>query len=145
MKSISLQGTDGLFYATTRSACFDITSKEDIEFPPFDGTFSFKAVPTGITWNVISHEEGRRVLVARVYPRSGLCKRGLMMVNSPGIIDEDYEGEWHVLLVNMTDRPVSIKAGERIAQCEIGFSEQCELINVKNNIRGSGGFGSTGN
>jgi len=53
-----------------------------------------------------------------VQPRSGLAsRRGITVVNSPGLIDEGYRGELKVVLLN-TDRdaPFHIRPGDRIAQ-----------------------------
>ena len=53
-----------------------------------------------------------------VQPRSGLAsRRGITVVNSPGLIDEGYRGELKVVLLN-TDpvEPFHIRPGDRIAQ-----------------------------
>lgn len=81
-------------------------------------------------------------------PRSGLAlKQGLTCLNSPGTIDADYRGEVQVLLVNLSDQPVTLKRGERIAQLVIARVEQAQLVEVADlspSERGAGGFGSTG-
>jgi len=52
-----------------------------------------------------------------------------------------------VLLVNLSDKPVAISSGDRIAQMVIASYEKAELTEVSNlsdTERGDGGFGSTG-
>lgn len=85
---------------------------------------------------------------AQVRPRSGLAfKRGLTVLNSPGTIDADYRGEIGVILVNLSNEPVTIEKGERIAQLVIAKHERAEWEEVEvlsETVRGAGGFGSTG-
>lgn len=84
-----------------------------------------------------------------VQPRSGLAwKRGISIVNTPGLIDSHYRGEIKVILVNLDPvQSVEIKRGEKIAQLVIQKVERCELLEVEElteTVRGEGGFGSTG-
>ena len=85
---------------------------------------------------------------AQVRPRSGLAlKHGITVLNSPGTIDSDYRGEIGVLLINLSDTPFVINAGERIAQMVVARHEQAELIEVEeldDTERGAGGYGHTG-
>jgi dUTP pyrophosphatase len=83
-----------------------------------------------------------------VQPRSGLAfKHGIMVVNSPGLIDAGYRGEVRVALYNSGSESFSVKVGERIAQLvlqrveEPTFSAATELPAT---VRGEGGFGSSG-
>ena len=80
----------------------------------------------------------------QIRPRSGLAaKNGITVLNSPGTIDSDYEGEIMVILVNHSRVRFTIKNGDRIAQAVI-----CPIIRepsyMSASIRGTGGFGSTG-
>ena len=85
----------------------------------------------------------------RLHPRSGLSlKRGLVLANSEGIVDVDYQEEVFVLLTNISEIAQTIKRGDRIAQAEIVSNEPVNFIVVtkrpeKHSERG-GGFGSTG-
>jgi dUTP pyrophosphatase len=57
-------------------------------------------------------------LAALTLPRSGLAaRRGISLVNSPGLIDPGYRGEIKIVLHN-TDRsePFTVHVGDRIAQ-----------------------------
>ncbi len=83
-----------------------------------------------------------------VQPRSGLAlKHGIMVVNSPGLIDAGYRGEVRVLLYNSGAEPVAIRVGERIAQLVVQAVEEPDFVAVTElpeTVRGEGGFGSSG-
>ena len=83
-----------------------------------------------------------------VLPRSGLClKKGLTVLNAPGLIDSDYRGEVKVLLYNTTTEDQEVSAGDRIAQLVIMKAELAKFSVVgalDSTDRGDGGFGSTG-
>ncbi len=87
-------------------------------------------------------------LVGLVYARSGLaCKKGLAPANKVGVIDSDYRGEIMVALHNHSNAPVTISAGERVAQMVITpyvFAQYEEATTLDDTDRGAGGFGSTG-
>jgi dUTP pyrophosphatase len=99
-------------------------------------------VPTGLIFAIPSSFEGQ------VRPRSGLAARsGLTVLNAPGTVDSDYRGEVQVLLVNLSDAPVTIAPLERIAQIVIAPVARAELVLVHVHgatARGAGGLGSTG-
>lgn len=84
-----------------------------------------------------------------IVPRSGLAaKHGVSIVNAPGLIDQGYRGELQVLLLN-TDRsaPVSLNAGERIAQLvviSVAELTPLEVDSLGESSRGEKGFGSSG-
>lgn len=84
-----------------------------------------------------------------VTPRSGRALRdGLTVANAPGLIDSGYRGELKVILVNLGAEPVSVAAGDRIAQLVIvpvmlGTPEVRERL-ADGDGRGEAGFGSTG-
>jgi len=85
----------------------------------------------------------------RLHPRSGLSlKRGLVLANSEGIVDVDYQEEVFVLLTNISDVSQRIKRGDRIAQAEIVCNEPTKFIVVtkrpEKHSERAGGFGSTG-
>jgi dUTP pyrophosphatase len=99
-------------------------------------------VPSGISIALPSGYE------AQIRPRSGLAsKHGVTVLNAPGTVDADYRGEIAVLLINLGDAPFAIRRGERIAQMVIAPVVRAELIlaaSLAATVRGSGGFGSTG-
>jgi dUTP pyrophosphatase len=110
----------------------------------------------------VTIEPGMRVLVATgiaiaipdghagfVLPRSGLAlRRGLSVLNAPGLIDAGYRGELKVLLINHDlHAAVTVTRGDRIAQLVIQRVEHVALVPVDElppSPRGAGGFGSTG-
>jgi dUTP pyrophosphatase len=85
----------------------------------------------------------------RLHPRSGLSlKRGLVLANSEGIVDVDYQQQVFVLLTNISALSQTIKAGERIAQAEVTCNERVEFVVLtkapEKHSERAGGFGSTG-
>ena len=86
---------------------------------------------------------------AVITPRSNLTKHKWAMLNSPGIIDSDYRGEWMVKFKCISNdlEAVPYGVGDRIAQvyfervAEVAFAEVEDLDQTG---RGDGGFGSTG-
>lgn len=100
------------------------------------------AVPTGIAVEIPPGFEGQ------VRPRSGRAlEEGLTLVNSPGTVDADYRGEIKVLLVNLGNAPITIRAGDRIAQLVLAPVARARLVEVAElqpSSRGGGGFGHTG-
>lgn len=83
-----------------------------------------------------------------VFARSGLAtKRGLRPSNCVGVVDSDYRGEVIVALHNDSDKCETVHHGDRIAQLVIMpyiSVRLCEVNELSDTERGSGGFGSTG-
>ena len=84
----------------------------------------------------------------KVVPRSGLALwEGISIVNSPGTIDSGYRNEWMAIVVNLSNREVTLKKGDRICQLILGKLFQYEFSptnDLPSSDRGLGGFGSTG-
>jgi len=82
-----------------------------------------------------------------VLPRSGMAlRRGVTVLNAPGLIDAGYRGEVKVLLVNHDAAPVSFARGERIAQLVVLAVPELTLREVADlpaSERGVRGFGSS--
>lgn len=127
-------------YKTELSAGMDLKAnlKEDVVL----NSLERKLIPTGLFIELPAGFE------AQIRPRSGFAlKEGITVLNTPGTIDADYRGEIGVILVNISDKPVVIKDGERICQMVINKIELVNLIEVSqlsDTERGSGGFGHTG-
>ena len=84
---------------------------------------------------------------AEVSQRSGWGKKGLIVTNSPGQIDEDYRGPLCVLVANVGKEILTIKDGDRIGQMRPApvFRFDWEVVDALDETeRGEGGFGSTG-
>ncbi|WP_419804774.1 dUTP diphosphatase [Terriglobus sp.] len=86
---------------------------------------------------------------ALVEDRSGLAMRGITTL--AGVIDPGYRGELKVVLINITDAPITLPAGDRIAQLRLVRRIEAEFVEVEalddtrqTTARGAGGFGSTG-
>lgn len=127
-------------YATEKSAGMDL--KANIIVPIILEPLERAIIPTGLS---IALPDGTE---AQIRPRSGLAaKYGISVLNAPGTIDADYRGEIKVILVNLSNEPVTINPGERIAQMVIARYERVEWEAVESldeTERGVGGFGSTG-
>ena len=80
--------------------------------------------------------------------RSSLHKRGLVLANGIGIGDEDFSGEtdeYKAALYNLTDTPVQIEKGERLAQMMVLPFDRVEWEEVDSlDTESRGGFGTTG-
>jgi len=132
-------------YATEDSGAFDLVACIDkkLEVPPL----SVSLVPTGISVNMMTAVEA---CVGLIFPRSGNGhKRGMVLGNSTGVIDQDYHGQIFVSVLNRNpDTYLTVEPFERIAQFVIvpiitADFKVVEEFSQKTQ-RGSGGFGSTG-
>ncbi|WP_307974023.1 dUTP diphosphatase [uncultured Parolsenella sp.] len=126
-------------YAYEGDAGLDLRSNEDVTLAPLER----RLVSTGLAVAIPDGYAGF------VQPRSGLALReGLSMANTPGLIDAHYRGELKVCAINLdAKKPVHIERGERIAQLVIQKVPTvclCEVSELDETDRGSGGFGSSG-
>jgi len=83
--------------------------------------------------------------VALLWDRSGLGSKGIHRL--AGVIDSGYRGEWKVALVNLSDEPYEIKAGDKIIQCilqEFAPVQIEQVEELKETTRAGAGFGSSG-
>lgn len=126
-------------YQTPGSVAFDLSSSEDTVIQPHE----IQRVPTGLT--ICTPPDHMLLIAAR---SSTPMKKGLMIANGIGIVDQDYCGpgdEIKLQLLNFTDKPVEVKKGERLAQGLFLKLDRVEWEEVKELNTGSrGGFGSTG-
>ena len=83
-----------------------------------------------------------------ILPRSGLGhKHGIILGNSVGVIDSDYQGELMVSLFNNSKKSFLINPGDRIAQfllIPVIKIEYDFVKNFKKTERSTGGFGHSG-
>ena len=127
-------------YAYETDSGFDLHSVEEIHFSPFER----KLVPTGLSFDI---PEGFEI---QVRTKSGLAiKQGLMVLNSPGTVDQGYTGEVKVILMNMNNTAVTVEKGQKVAQgvlCPVESGKKVSLVedDFEDKERGSNGFGSTG-
>ena len=123
-----------------KSAGYDICTPVDITIPPYGIS---DAIQTDIKAYMLDDE------VLQIVPRSSIgFKKGLMLINTIGIIDSDYynnkdnDGNIGFKLKNLTGKEVTIKAGERIMQgifVKYLITDDDECDNER-----TGGIGSTG-
>ncbi len=126
-------------YQTNGSAAVDLHAavKEQITIKPGER----KPILTGFC---MQFPKG---FVAEITPRSGLAlKKGISIVNSPGIVDSDYRDEVGVILINLGSEDFIVNRNDRIAQMNIKKIERAEFKEVKelSSSERKGGFGSTG-
>ena len=88
------------------------------------------------------------------YNKSGVAnKKGLIL--GACVIDNDYEGEIYISLINASDETQKINFGEKIIQVvlrevsyenveEVSIEDLTQLYNQRESERKEGGFGSTG-
>jgi dUTP pyrophosphatase len=125
--------------ATGRAAGFDLAAATDMEIPPR----SIRLVGTGL---VIAVPDG---YFLGIFARSSTpLKRGLMVANGVGVIDADYCGpddEIKIQVFNITDAPVQVARGDRLAQGIVLPCPRVEWNEVEEmTVPTRGGFGSTG-
>ncbi len=125
-------------YQTEGSSGFDLHAVEEAMIKPH----SVGLVKIGIC---LSLEVGYEL---QVRTRSGLAlNHQVMVLNSPGTVDNDYRGEIKVILANLSDKDFKVQVGDRIAQGVVQKTYKAEFIECERldeTSRGSGGFGSTG-
>lgn len=101
-----------------------------------------RLIPTGLALAIPPGFEGQ------VRPRSGLAlKHGIGLINSPGTIDSDYRGEIGLALINLGQKPFTLRRGDRLAQLVINKVYQAAIQSVDDlddTDRGDGGFGHSG-
>ena len=128
-------------YTTSGSAAMDLRAciDESIQLQSKETVL----VPTGLAFYIEDKKYAGIVL-----PRSGLGhKHGIILGNSIGLIDSDYQGELMVSLFNNSTKNFEINPGDRIAQfmlipiilIDFDFVEEFEKTE-----RASGGFGHSG-
>jgi dUTP pyrophosphatase len=126
-------------YGTAESAGFDLAASQDVTIPPRQ----IVLVRTGL---VIEVPAGH--FLAIVARSSTPLKRGLLVANGVGVIDPDYSGptdEVRIQLLNVTDAPVAVQRGDRLAQGIVLPAPRVtweEVDGLREAVRG--GFGTTG-
>jgi len=126
-------------YHSAGAAAFDFLARENTTIAP--GAIGL--VPGNV---IVKVPIGYALLVL---PRSSMPKKkGLICPHSLGLIDHDYHGEKDEIFVqvqNVTESPVTVERGERIAQGLFVKIEKAELTEVDSHGAATrGGFGSTG-
>ena len=128
-------------YAYETDSGFDLHSIEDVTIESLDRAL----VATGLKLDIPENNE------VQIRPKSGLAlKMGLTVLNTPGTVDEGYNGEIKVILFNTSKNPIQITKGMKIAQavvCPVVSGKWINLVEkseIKTKDRNEAGFGSTG-
>lgn len=142
-------------YHTEDAACADLVANINKDTPGahFDGTPDVNKWVVQIpSRNLMKVDVGFEMQLpsgwqAEVSARSGWAKRGLIVTNGPGQIDEDYRGPISVLLGNVGKEIIYVKDGDRIGQIKpvpvFKFVWE-EAESLDETERNDGGFGHTG-
>lgn len=126
-------------YKTKGAVGFDLTARIEVSIKPFEVTL----IPLNIVARV---PKGYGLFL---YSRSSMPgKKGLIVANSVGVIDQDYNGEEDELklaVLNFTKKKVIVEKGERICQAVLAKIAVPKITEVKKmNSKSRGGFGTTG-
>jgi dUTP pyrophosphatase len=139
--SFSNEGAITPQYAYPTDSGMDLYSTEDIDVDPFGRVL----VPTGVHFDIPENYE------IQIRSKSGLAiKEGLMVLNSPGTVDQGYTGEIKVIIFNVNQHPVNIKKNQKIAQAVLTpvvsgkWINLVKVNNIEDKDRSDKGFGSTG-
>ena len=117
-------------------------------------------VPEGHVWNINPNSSalipsGIKAKVPKghaliAFNKSGVAVKKNLIVGAC-VVDEDYQGEIHLHLMNVGDSPIVVGGGEKITPFVLlpVFYDNVEVVELnnlydENTIRGDGGFGSTG-
>jgi len=129
------------FYNYESDSGFDLFSTEEVVLPPFGRAL----VPTGLSFDI---KDGYEI---QVRTKSGLAiNQGLMVLNSPGTVDNGYLGEVKVIVFNTNQTPFTITKGMKVGQavlCPVVNGKWVNLVKkdkLTDKDRGDRGFGSTG-
>lgn len=154
-------------FGTEGSACFDLHAylkpgSSIVGYTPYNKKIPLYVKTTPESTGFITIVSGDRILIPtgiifdipqdhkiHLYVRSSVAlKKGLVLANSVGIIDEDYYHETFVMLHNISGNSVMIEDGERIAQAacvpKYRYSLTQTIQQPQQKTDRTGGFGSTG-
>lgn len=118
---------------------YDLVCSEDFILPPHGSASTAFIIPAGVN---IKSPEG---FFCQIVGRSSAARRGIGVQTA--LIDNGYVGPMFACSWNMTNEPILIKKGERIAQV-VFFPMYIFPIKVVDKLpdttRKDAGFGSTG-
>lgn len=128
-------------YGTEGSAGLDL--RACLDEPMVIPANTTELIPTGLA---IYIEDPK--LCAMILPRSGMGhKHGIVLGNSVGLIDSDYQGQLMISCWNRSTNEYTIQPGDRIAQLVFVPVVQAQfdvVTDFEQTQRGEGGFGHTG-
>lgn len=130
-----------LTYATNGSSAIDLRAMPEYitKIKPHEHVI----IGTGIAINM-----KKRDMAAMILPRSGLGVKGLVLKNTIGLIDPDYQGELKLALYNTGSLSLMITPYDRVAQLlfiPTIIMDHFKIVDdFESTDRGDGGFGHTG-
>lgn len=119
---------------------YDVFSLEEVILPPRHTA----RLRTGIAVEA-RHPQHGHPLGLLVRDRSSMAARGL--ATTGGVIDAGYRGEIQIVMTNLSDAPVTLAAGEKIAQMipvPVLTGTVHEVDSLEESARAEKGFGSSG-
>ena len=122
--------------ATSKSVGLDLYSPTNVLIPAHDKIL----VDTGIAFQIPMGYYGQ------IASRSGLAIHHHIHIGA-GVVDPDYTGSVHVLLMNFSSQDHVIEKNHRIAQMileKVAYLVICEVSQILPTECGANGFGSTG-
>ena len=125
-----------LTHATLKSVGLDLYSPTNVLIPTHDKIL----VDVGVAFQIPMGYYGR------IASRSGLAIHHHIHVGA-GVVDPDYTGSVHVLLMNFSSQDHVIEKNHRIAQMileKVAYLVICEVSQMLPKECGANGFGSTG-
>jgi len=144
MKYIKIRDVKSPTRGTTHSAGIDFyIPNEWNEGEPYQlGPGRSLLIPAGVKLKV----PNGHALIA--FNKSGIATKKGVIVGAC-VVDEDYEGEVHLHMINTSNKDQTIVTGQKLVQfvlIPVAYFdiEEVEDIRTRNTQRGSGGFGSTG-
>jgi len=130
-----------LSYAYESDSGFDLYANDEVKIPAFGRAL----IPTGVSIDLPQDYE------IQVRSKSGLAiNQGLMVLNSPGTVDEGYTGEIKAIIFNTNNHEFVITKGMKVAQAVVArcitgrWVKLNKVDKIEDKDRGSKGFGSTG-
>ena len=142
MKYLKVKDVKSPNRGTSKSAGIDFYVPEGDGYHLFGGDDVL--IPSGIRAKV---PEGKALIA---FNKSGVATKKKLTIGAC-VIDEDYQGEIHIHLFNMTNEYVYLAPGDKIAQfilIPIDYDEPEEMFSEADvfpelSERGASGFGST--
>ena len=122
-------------HATPKSAGLDLYSPTNVLIPAHDKIL----IDTGIAFQIPMGYYGQ------ITPRSGLAIHHHIHVGA-GVVDPDYTGSIHVLLMNLSSQDHVIEKNHHIVQMileKVAYPIICEVPQMLPTECGANGFGST--
>jgi dUTP pyrophosphatase len=141
MKFLKIRDVKSPSRGTSKSAGIDLFIPNDFENRTLNPGDSI-LIPAGLKANVPDNY----AFIA--FNKSGVATKQSLSVGAC-VVDEDYEGEIHLHLINVGRSHTTIKPGQKLTQfilIPVSYMDVhvLEELPDRNTERGAGGFGSTG-